>query len=474
MKKLEETLPYLALMLSSGIALSFYGYLGSFTRFIADDYCSATYAQERGFLRSIWYWYHTWSGRYSAFGMDWLVLTKLIDRYSIQIVPPLTLAIWFVFASATIFLYLKSIDSQMSNLIPAIALAASAIYVILVLSPNISQSLYWWNGIRSYTLPLVVLTGYTYFFQIISKRFHTTNQLVFWGTTSFLLLFASAGLSETYAVLQFVLLIFLLGLKMITIPRKKLDTEASLLLAGLLGNILALIVIISAPGNAIRQSRLDASFDLTNLVAISLSGYAEFFINLFNQANKFTALLGIVFVVISLGFRHQDAKVAPWKFYAFFIGIFVFSFACILPGVYGYSQLPPERTLILPIFILIIFLLQASFIAGSWLSNKINLSAWNINGLITLACALMIFSTTLTSISLYERRDTYIAFAQKWDQVDAQILQAKAEGKETVNIPSMSNWSGLDVPNQDPGFWLNECYTDLYGIEVLGPPFEWE
>jgi len=474
MKKLGKILPYLVLMLSSGVPLFFYGYLGSFTRFIADDYCSATYAQERGLLRSIWYWYHTWSGRYSAFGMDWLVLTKMLDRYSIQIVPPLTLAIWLVFAAATIFLYLNSIDSRRSNLIPAIALAANSMYVILFLSPNIPQSLYWWNGMRSYTLPLVVLTGYTFLFQLISKRIQSTKKWILWGIVSFLLLFTNAGFSETFAVLQFVFLVFLFVLKITTRFRKKLDTDTTLLLAGLLGTILALIVIISAPGNAIRQSRLNTSFNLANFLSVSLSGYAEFFINLFNQTNKFTALLGIVLVVIWMGWQYKNLKIGTWKFFAYFIGGLAISYACILPGVYGYSQLPPPRTLILPTFILIIFLLQTGFIAGSWLFNKIKVSTWSMNVLITLACTLMIFSAASTSQSLYESRDVYIAFAKKWDEVDTQIIQAKAEGKESVDIPSMSNWSGLDRPNQDPGFWLNECYTDLYGIEVLGPPFLWE
>lgn len=91
-----------------------------------------------------------------------------------------------------------------------------------------------------------------------------------------------------------------------------------------------------------------------------------------------------------------------------------------------------------------------------------------------MACALMIFSSFSISRSLYDSRGVYIESAEKWDRVDAQILQAKAEGEEVVEIPDMTNWTGLDRPIHDPGFWLNECYTDLYGIEVHGPFFPWE
>ena len=474
MKKVQNTLPYLALLTPTSVALFLYGYLGSYTRFIADDYCSATYAQAMGLVKSILYWYRTWSGRYSAFGVDWLVLTKLFDRYSIQLVPPITLGIWLVFAVAAIDLYLKSIAPKRNNLLPAVVLAACSIYVVLVLSPNLPQSLYWWNGMRSYALPLVLLTVYAFFFQLISKRIRTTKQLIFWGIVSFFFLFANGGLSETYVVLQFVLLIFLLILKATSLPRKKVDPHFILLVAGLLGTILSLIFVIIAPGNAIRQSRLNSSFDLLNLISISLSGYAQFVLGLFDQANKSSGLLGTMIVLIWVGLQYKRATVQPWKIFAYFIGGFALSFACILPGVYGYSQLPPARTLILPIFILVVFLLLGSFLAGSWLLEKWRVLTWGKNGLIVLGCVFMIFSTLATSRSLYASRGDFIAFARKWDAVDAQILQAKRDGDKSVKIPDMSGWAKLDSPNQAADFWLNECYTDLYGIQVFGPPFLWQ
>jgi hypothetical protein len=210
------------------------------------------------------------------------------------------------------------------------------------------------------------------------------------------------------------------------------------------------------------------------LALISIAGYGEFIAIVFNQANKVAALLGIVALSLWMGFQYKDVVIKPWKIVAFFVAIFGLSFAGILPGVYGYSQLPPTRTMILPVFGIVLGSILSAFFTGSWLSNKTHVSAWSKNGLIVLACALMIVSSFSTSRSLYESRDIYIASAEKWDRVDAQILQAKAEGKEVVEIPDMTNWTGLDRPIHDPDFWLNECYTDLYGIEVRGPFFPWE
>ena len=41
-------------------------YLGSYSRFIADDFCSAAIARSRGIIRGAHFWYLVWNGRFSA------------------------------------------------------------------------------------------------------------------------------------------------------------------------------------------------------------------------------------------------------------------------------------------------------------------------------------------------------------------------------------------------------------------------
>ena len=48
-----------------GVPLLVLMYLGSFSRFLADDYCTNATLVGRGFLGSQAYWYLSWSGRYS-------------------------------------------------------------------------------------------------------------------------------------------------------------------------------------------------------------------------------------------------------------------------------------------------------------------------------------------------------------------------------------------------------------------------
>ena len=91
--------------------------------------------------------------------------------------------------------------------------------------------------------------------------------------------------------------------------------------------------------------------------------------------------------------------------------------------------------------------------------------------LIVLATLLIGVSSALTMIYVNQNRSTYIAYAQKWDAMDTQILQARANHQVFVNIPAMFNWAALERPSDNPKFWATACYSEYYGIQVYGPPY---
>ena len=71
---------------------------------------------------------------------------------------------------------------------------------------------------------------------------------------------------------------------------------------------------------------------------------------------------------------------------------------------------------------------------------------------------------------LYESRDTYISFAQRWDQADALIMQAKTNGDKSVTIPALHVWTGPGGdPTDNPNFWVTRCYSLYYDFPVFGP-----
>jgi hypothetical protein len=473
MQKVQKTLLYLAFLLPPSVALFIYGYLGSFTRMIADDYCSAYYAKDMGLVDSIMFWYKTWSGRYSAFGIDWVAL-NLFDAYHINWIPPLTLLMWLIVMVATVHLFLRSKKPQRDNVWHALVLGTIILFLVMTLSPNIPESLYWWNGMRSYMLPLVVLTFGAFVFMLFEQRAKTKQSLVVGILFFFALAFANGGLSETYVVLQLVLFVFLIFIRFLSVRTIKADFVDAWLFSGVLGTLTSLAIVLHSYGNVIRRSLLPPAPDLITLTGLSLKFYVMFLGNIFFQIEDVLALLGSMLVAIWIGHQYGNQEnISSSKIAIFFLGGFLLSFVTFPPGVYGYSNNPPSRALSLTVFALVVFFMYASFLTGNWLAGRKKLNNKQTQPIALSACMLILIASTLTGTSLYRSRNTYMNFAKEWDRVDAQILQAKAAGEESVTIQALENWAGLLRPNNNPNFWVTNCYSLYYGIQVSGPPYGW-
>jgi Family of unknown function (DUF6056) len=461
----------LPVIVFAGMALAGLAYLGGYTRFMADDYCSAYYAIRFGLLRSIWYWYITWSGRYTAFAFDWLILAKTFGPYGAHWVPPLAIAIWLIATIAAVYISLKAIAPRSAIVSIAIAISVSFILAVIVLSPDIAQSYFWLNGMRSYSLPLVVMSIYVLLFEWLVPRLKSDRAIWLTCVIAFDLTFANGGFSETMAALQPMMLIFITGLHWLSNDRKT-DTTFKVLAAATLGALLSVIVVALAPGNALRKAQLPASPGLIKWMEISIGAYLAYLQDILLSPQKITALLGAILVSAWAGTGDKaQITLRWWMIPAQIIGGLILSFVCIPPAVYGYAAPPPPRTLSIAAFALVAFWMVASFLIGSWLARTSRSSVRLEIGLIVLATLLIGVSSALTMVYVNQNRSTYIAYARKWDAMDAQILQARANHQAFVNIPAMLNWAALERPSDNKKFWATACYSEYYGIQVYGPPY---
>src|SRR5450756_1832449 len=79
---------------ASGIALILYCYLGTFSRFYADDFCMSGYVVRLGFWQAQWFQYVTWSNRFT--GMFLLSLSDLLGKSFIKWWTSLTIILWVI------------------------------------------------------------------------------------------------------------------------------------------------------------------------------------------------------------------------------------------------------------------------------------------------------------------------------------------------------------------------------------------
>jgi hypothetical protein len=466
--KVRSHLPLFILFMPTAIVLALYGYLGGFTRMLADDFCSAYYAHRLGLLRSIWYWYLNWSGRYTAFGVDWLI--EKIGVQALPVVPPFLLLTWLACTSVTLQLSLQRILPRDTLKITAFSLGTFLLFVVLVLSPNIPQSLYWWNGMRSYGLPLILLTLYAALFLIWVEKTKTQKAMIAGGFASFLFTFANGGLGETYAVFQFALFVFLLALEYL-ICKDRATPRFRYLLAGLAGSAFSLIILIASPGNAIRAGFFPPHPDIVTLFRISLQGYLDFLLQIVLAPEKLAGLLGALLVTFWLGSRSEHRLAGSnWIVPFVLLGAIALSLACFIPGVYATSETPPTRTFIIPVFILISCILCAGFLVGQKSVDQSWFTAPVRDSMFAIAVLLIAYSALITAQQLYNGRGIYMAFAQKWDETDALILKAKTYHLESVQIPIMDNWAGVEYPTDNERYWPNICYSLYYDTQVFGPP----
>jgi hypothetical protein len=459
---------YLLTTLPVVSALWVYGFIGTLNRLLGDSLCSYYFAKSLGLLRSIWYWRITWSGRYSAYAFDWLTM-KLFAPEEIHLFTPLFLGIWVLANIVLIHLLLYPQGRNHGDIYLPIILGPVSVLTVLLCSPDIDQSFYWIDGFRAYTLPVIVLSIYAIFFITFTKKAKSKISMVMAGLLAFFLFLLSGGFSETFAVFQFTLIGFWIFYYWATVQPGKIDDNLALFICGLIGATVAIVLVASAPGNAVRQDLVPPSPNFVKLIQISLVSHGTFLAGVFGRIENATVLAGTMFLSIWAG-NILDLQITRHKIKILLlcIGAVFTSFSCFPPGVYGYSEPPPDRVTIIAVFVLASLLMASGVLVGNFLQN--HKKNWLPRKLVLTSAILFISASSwMEANTLYKNRSIYIDYAEFWDQTDLLIKQAKNEGRDFVEIPGMQNWARIDQPNDNPKHWANECYSQFYDIQVFGP-----
>ena len=461
----------LILIIPPGAVIALHAYLGSFTRLIADDFCTAYFINRLGILRSAWYWYLNYTGFFSRSVINKILIW--IDPYHMWVIVPAALIVWGGVSAWVIYFLTEKETESKDRLWVSISLSFAFIYLVLLINPQPTQSLYWWSGFSAYTVPLILVTFY-FALYLITKRTEANGiGIAVLSITSFLMAFGIAGASESFSPTLLSSMIFLLGWELLVTQYNMRKPTLWFLVMGFLGSCMALIVMISAPGNAIRQSFFRPPPSVIQIIQIAAKGYFDFLKATILEPQKLTGIFGVYIGSIVLGINALTIRVTNKWVAVFFLllGIF-FASLCFPPAAYGMSQAPPQRVLVISSFILAAGLVASGYSCGNWLSvwlSKDSKKSMTLAMIIAMSF-LICFSVWITSRNLYESRGIFLEFAGKWDQADAQILRAKSDGDESVTIPAMDVWTGPGgVPIHKKNNWINQCYSMYYGIQVLGP-----
>lgn len=449
------------------VPLLAYAYLGLFSRYAADDYCTAGQVATRGLLGLELQLYEAWSGR---FAFTFLVgVVELIGSGATRLLPALAVLAWLgalTWAIARIGRLLGWAETGLA----ALVVAEVVLVATLGSTADLGQSLYWQTGMLTYLAPLVLLAGYVAIVADCVRRDHPqAASVVACGVLAFL----AAGTSETYVAVQVVGLLLAAGLVLASGSARLRRVLLPLLGVGLLGSVVAFGIVALAPGNAVRGGSgprpawsyvLGASLDDARQF---VHDFWRFETPSFALALLLPAAWGVLWPAPAMAGRL--ARTFVWAVAIGLAGL-ALVVVSLLPSFYALSAPEPGRARIIPQLILVCLTVGAGYLAGTLLRLGGPVMGRALQPLAVGLLVLTLVAPLLETRAALAEVDEARAYAQRWDSVDAQVRADHAAGLQDVVVPPLpptGTVRGMDFVGPDPSDWLNECVARYYGLRTV-------
>jgi len=451
-----------------------HGFIGSFSRYGADDYCTAGKLNSLGFWNAQSFWYNNWTGRFSF--TFFVSIFELFEPIITSVLPYLFIICLYFSIYVFLIAALKKIIVEKSGLF-SVLLTSISVFMILFTVPNIRQNLYWMTGSTTYFLPIIMIFLFLSFLitQYDKRQKNKISNLII-NLGVFLFGFILSGFSEVLSVIQ--VLIFGLAIVFILFSKKRIELNLSLFIA-LLGSISGLMVMVIAPGNSVRLSQHLPSPDLFGLVFNSLVLSLKFTFLWFVKHINIIWPTCTMIIVFSLFLKVRTEVIEYLKknkltiFGFFIVPCLALVYVSYLPSIWATAKPPVERVLIFPAVILTIMCVFLSLTVGIILKDLINQSRIPQNKLITIiyTVACLYF---LLGVPFYQARINYAnraearTFATRWDERETIIHEQLNNGESVLVVPMIPE-NILDVEHlqNDPSHWINVCAAEYYGVEQI-------
>ena len=466
------------LAIAVSLPLVTHAYIGTYSRYISDDYCTAWTLGEKGILQSQIYWYTGWSGRYS-FTLFVNLLEALGPRIA-QILPGFSLLVWIIGFVFLIRQILRSLNVQL-DILPLLVVSTATVFAITDGVPNTFQSIYWLTGISTYAVPLILAVFYGHWLMRQASRRTTGGLLKLNLGLSALIAFILGGFSETYVSIQTamltVTLVIALGYRRVS-EAKRLR---GLLLTGLVGSIASMIVILIAPGTGIRTGLISNPASLLVILQHSLMDLKIFLSLALKSQLPLLLVCGVVpgfFIILSSHESIQPSDDKPGQVWTWVLSVILgpvlmllMMLASIVPYEYAVGSYPDARVLITTQAIMVVGIIVWSLVLGKFaiifLRGRENrLRPW-ILALLILGLGGTVFISRRSTIKILDGLEDIQYFAESWDQRDSYLREASLSGLKDVTAASLNHMGGLDEIGYDPKEWINRCVAQYYELKTV-------
>ena len=475
---LSTILPWI-FFAASCLPLLVLAYLGTFTRYLADDYSTSGTLLRLGFWKAQSFWYLAWSGRFS-----FTFLISMIELAGVQIVPWLPLSgllIWGGSLFWTLKQFFKTLKISISKIWIGF-LVNIMIFGTIKSFREYAQVIFWQTGILTYQISLIFIT---LIIGIFLKRFLLLDRrpLAAWEYSAWFLAFLiGGGFSETWVIIQ----ISLTGLAFFAFAfTKKSLLRADILrilFLGFLASWAALLIIAKSPGNNNRDTVMtELSFKLLRNALTSAFLDLPRFLSTWLSDN--TTLVFMLFLAgLCAGWYQpllEKSKSLLWLGLGLLFGTYILFWAGFVPQYAVMGIRPAERAIFMPMF-----LFQWAFVAfgvflGRQLSSRLSPRAYSYTRVLVLAslALTLLLIPVRAAISFAGLIPELRLYSQLWDERDTILRQASAQDKGNVVVASLRHnpalhniqttfWIEGDL--QDPAdHWINQMASNYYGLASI-------
>lgn len=479
----QPGLIYVLLFIILLLPLLALAYIGLFTRYMADDYCTAWAVNKLGFIKSQAFWYQGWTGRFS---FSFLVgVAELWGPTLLPLLPLTALACWLTATTWAVY-QLASVVAWPRPLFTSLVAAELVIFATLTTTHHVVQSLYWQSGMLTYVPPLILLTIYVGLVSRALRLQKPPRAVSTQVTAAAVLTFIAGGFSEAYVLMQTGGLLLGAFVCYRYAPATLRRVVLPIIVAGLAGSVVAACILVAAPGNAIRQSYFPTPSNPIRLTLLSLY-YASGFIAYTIYLSPLTTLLSVALPAL---FGYRLRKVDPSqvvkpnrgkvtrRLLLLLAAGFVLVLLCTVPGVYGTSGFLPERARILPQFVVICVAILFGYFSGvefsEWYSARKRISPWPIIIGSTVVAVLLV----LSPLAAAARTISFVSRARKgasiWEQMDSEVWAAKRRGETDLVVPAVDDVESslgahrtelqLERDARNP---KNQCAARYYGVNSI-------
>ncbi|MDQ7026485.1 MAG: hypothetical protein Q9P44_13130 [Anaerolineae bacterium] len=458
-------------------ALGTYAVLGSFSRIIADDYCTAYQGLEYGVVDGIVRQYHEWSGAYSTFFMKYALAPLQPSIH--PILPTLLIVGWFV----ALFVFFSPLAERVRLPHPQKGSAFLALIMTFVLVNSVPslQNIYWYGATIPYVLPVILLVMYVGALLRYFRHPRTPQEDIIMAAVHAAIVLALCGFTEVS--ITFIVTLHGLGLLLIpVVPRTWRRGYIMIVGVGLVAGLIGLIFAVTAPGIAIRQERVNEVFDYQRVSLPRLAYTSLVFTGLFLIAETFgLAHMLFLFLTVFVGLIAYYGVYATDKPYALpkptYIALFTLGsgilliMSVVVPNIYALGFVA-SRTLVsarlvqMLMIVVWAYLTASAAIRRNWVvrlqrSPMFKPTLWSIIGMM----AFLPLQTIGSNLIRYPEFETY---ARGWD-ARHEILSSADEGA-TIRIPDLeydiADYLLLETITNDPN-WVNNCATNFYQLEAI-------